>query len=130
MDQHDVRLLHQPECLLDDAACKDHYMFWGSGFENNDLPQNWLHLCWHDSWYDEEENRKEGPSWKITLTRSTYWSQEEKAISPEDWRSISETRWTMFVGSRDQAIEEAVRRYRIVTGIDLNVIEIDKPNET
>lgn len=130
MNQNDVTLLQQSDCLLHDAACEEHYMFWGPGLDNGDLPKNWLHLCWYDSWYDNEENRMEGPSWKITLTRSTYWSREERAISPEDWRSISETRWTMFVGARDQAIEEAMRRYLIVTSIDLNVSEIDELNET
>ena len=72
----------------------------------------------------------EGQSWIITLKRPIHWSKEERAVSPEDWRSVSETRCAMFVGSRDFAIAEAVRQYRLLVEIDLNVINLDKRLET
>ena len=127
VNENDVYCMRVRECLLDDTTCDGHYHFAGRGLDQNGLPNNRLDICWHDSWYDEDNNRTEEPSWKITLKRSMYWGREEKARNPEDWRSISETRWTLFVGSKEEVVEEAVRRYRLVIGTDLNVIYIDEP---
>ena len=130
MEGNDVYLGQPRECMLGDPSCEEHYDFAGPGLANIGLADNRLDICWHDSWYDEEYNRMEGPSWIITLKRRIYWSKEEISVSPEDWRSISETRWAMFVGPEEQAIQEAVRRYRLVVGNDLNVIKLDQRLES
>lgn len=131
MDQNDAYVWHISQCLIDDPACEDHYSLQGPGVANigenigSEQRANRFDLCWYDSWYDYEQGRLEQPCWKITLTRSIHRSEEEKAISPEDWGSISETRWALFEGAQDEVIQEAIRRYRLVTGIDLNIIELD-----
>ena len=131
MEGNDAYLGQSRECMLGDPACEEHYDFAGPGLDNTGLPNSQLDLRWHDSWYDQENTcMMEGPSWIITLKRPIHWSKEERAVSPEDWRSVIETRWAMFVGSRDFAIAEAVRRYRLLVGIDLNVINLDQKLET